>query len=151
MLSWLQNSIKNHKVQGIDCRINVVKPKFYSSSYQPEKASTLCTGALWLSILICRKLVVIGEWSSIFMALSNFWRRILYIAFNRDPFVFLNENLGHLTLIAEKQHLNYLPVGSISLHNLETFVTFVEPYLIILTSVRLERIYPCLLTYYDHI
>ena len=85
------------------------------------------------------------------MALSNFWRRILYIAFNRDQFVFLDENLGHLTIIAEKQHLNYLPVGSISLHNLETFVTFVEPYLIILMSVRLERIYPCLLTYYDHI
>ena len=37
------------------------------------------------------------------------------------------------------------------LNNLETFVTFVEPYLIILMSVRLKRIYPCLLTYYDHI
>ena len=65
--------------------------------------------------------------------------------------MFLNENVGHLTLIAEKQHLNYLPVVSISLHNLETVVTFVEPYLTILMSVRLERIYPCLLTYYDHI
>ena len=85
------------------------------------------------------------------MVLSNFWRQILYIAFNSDPFVFLNENLGHLTLIAEKYLLNYLPGGSISLHNLETFVTFVEPYLIILMSVRLERIYQCLLTYYDHI
>ena len=40
-------------------------------------------------------------------------------------FVFLNENLGHLTLIVEKQHLNYL---SISLYDLGTFVTFVEPY-----------------------
>ena len=85
------------------------------------------------------------------MVLSNFWRRILYIAFNRDTFVFLNENLGHLALIAEKQHLNYLPVSTISIHNLETFVTFDEPYLIILMSVRLERIYLCLLTYYDHI
>ena len=93
----------------------------------------------------------IGEWSSIFMVLSNFWQQILYIAFNRDPFVFLNENSGHLILIAEKQHLNLPSVGSNSLHNLETFVTFVEPYLIILISVRLERIYPCLLTYYDHI
>ena len=61
--------------------------------------------------------------------------------------MFLNENLGHLTLIVEKQHLNYLSVGSISLHNLGTFVTFVEPYLIILMQVRLERIYPYLLTY----
>ena len=79
------------------------------------------------------------------MVLSKFWRRNLYIAFNRDTFVFFNENLGHLTLIAEKkQHLNYLSVGSISLHNLETFVIFVEPYLIILMSVRLESIYPCL-------
>ena len=34
----------------------------------------------------------------------------------------------------EKQHRNYLSVGSISL------VTFVEPYFIILMSVRLERI-----------
>ena len=57
--------------------------------------------------------------------------------------MFFNENLGHLTLIVEKQHLNYLWVGRISLHNLETIVTFVEPYLIILMSVRLERIYPC--------
>ena len=63
--------------------------------------------------------------------------------------MFFDENLGHLTLIVEKQHLNYLSVGRISLHNLETIVTFVEPYLIILMSVRLERIYPCLLTYYD--
>ena len=63
--------------------------------------------------------------------------------------MFFNENLGHLTLIVEKQHLNYLSVGSISLHNLETIVTFVEPYLIILMSVRLERLYPCLFTYYD--
>ena len=63
--------------------------------------------------------------------------------------MFFNENLGHLSLIVEKQHLNYLSVGIISLHNLKTFVTFVEPYLIILKSVRLERIYPCLLTYND--
>ena len=63
--------------------------------------------------------------------------------------MFLNENLGHLTLIVESQHLNYLSVGSISLHNLGTFVTFVEPYLIILMSEQLERIFPCLLTYYD--
>ena len=61
----------------------------------------------------------------------------------------LNENLGHLTLIVEKQHLNYLSVGSISLHNLGTSVIFRESYLIILMSVRLERTYPCLLTYYD--
>ena len=83
------------------------------------------------------------------MVLSKFWRRILYIAFNKDTFVFLNENLGHLTFIVEKQHLNYLSVGSISLHNLGTFVNFVEPYLIILMSVRLKRIYSCLFTYYD--
>ena len=83
------------------------------------------------------------------MVLSQFWRRILYIAFNRDTFVFLDENLGHLTLIVENQHLNYLSVGIISLHNLGTFVSFAEPYLIILMSERLERIYPCLLTYYD--
>ena len=63
--------------------------------------------------------------------------------------MFLNENLGHLTLVVEKQHLKYLSAGSISLHNLGTFVAFVEPYLIILMSVRLERIYPCVLTYYD--
>ena len=63
--------------------------------------------------------------------------------------MFLNENLGHLTLIVENQHLNYLSVGSISLHNLGTFVTFAEQYLIILMSERLERIYPRLLTYYD--
>ena len=65
--------------------------------------------------------------------------------------MFLNENFGHLTLIVEKQNLNYLLVGSISLHYicLGTFVTYVEPCLIILMSVRLERIYPCLLTYYD--
>ena len=83
------------------------------------------------------------------MVLSKVWRRILYIAFNWDTFVFLNENLGNLTLVIEKQHLNYLSVGSISLHHLETSVTFVEPYLIILMSVRLERLYPCLLTYND--
>ena len=65
--------------------------------------------------------------------------------------MFLNENLGYLTLIVENQHLNYLSVGSISLHNLGNFVTFAEPYLIILMSERLERIYPCLLTYYDFI
>ena len=40
----------------------------------------------------------------------------------------------------------YLSVGSISLHNLGTFLTFVDPYLIILMSARLERIYPFLLT-----
>ena len=83
------------------------------------------------------------------MVFSKFWQWILYISFNMDTFVFLNENLGHLTLIVENQHLNYLSVGSISLHNLGTFVTFAEPYLIILLSERLERIYPCLLTYYD--
>ena len=38
----------------------------------------------------------------------------------------LEENLGRLTLIVEKQHLNYFSVGIISLHNLGTFVTFVE-------------------------
>ena len=65
--------------------------------------------------------------------------------------MFLNENLGHLTLTFFKQHLNYLLVGGISLHYLGTFVTFVEPYLMILKSVRLERIYQCLLTYYDRI
>ena len=83
------------------------------------------------------------------MVLGKFWTRILYIAFNRDPFVFLNENVGHLTLIVEKQHLNYLSVGSISLHNLGTLVTFVEPYLVILMSVRLEMNIPSLLTYYN--
>ena len=44
--------------------------------------------------------------------------------------MFLNENLGRLTLIIETQHLNYLSVGNISLHNLGSFVNFVEPYLI---------------------
>ena len=44
------------------------------------------------------------------MVLSKFWRRILYIAFNSDTFVFLNENLGHLALIVEKQYLK-LPLG----------------------------------------
>ena len=83
------------------------------------------------------------------MVLSKSRRQILYIEFNKDTFVFLNKNLGHLTLFVKKQHLNYLSVGSISLHNLGTFVTFVEPYWIILMSVRLERIYPCFLTYYD--
>ena len=83
------------------------------------------------------------------MVLNKFWRLILYIACNTDTFVFLNKNFGHLTLIVENQHLNYLSVGSISMHNLGTFVTFAEPYLIILMSERLERIYPCLLTYYD--
>ena len=63
--------------------------------------------------------------------------------------MFLNENLGHLAIVVENQHLNYFSVGSISLHNLGTFVTFAEPYLIILMSERLERIYPCLLSYYD--
>ena len=58
--------------------------------------------------------------------------------------MFLNENLGHLIRIVEKQRLNYLSVGSISLRNLGTFVTFVEPFLIILMSARLERIYACL-------
>ena len=62
------------------------------------------------------------------MVLSKFWRRILYIAFNRDTSVFLNENLGHLTLMVEKQHLHYHLVGVIFLHYLGTFVTFVEPY-----------------------
>ena len=85
------------------------------------------------------------------MVLCKFWRRILYIAFNRDTFVFLNENLGHLTRIFQKQHLNYLLVGGISLQYIGTLVTFVEPYLMILMSVRLERIYPCLLIYYDRI
>ena len=151
MLSWLQNSIKNHKIQGLECRIDVVKPRFHSSSYKPEKASTLSICALSLSILIRRKLVVCGKWSSNFMVLSKFWRRILYIEFNRDTFVFLNGNLGHWILIVEKQHLNNLSVGSISLHNLGTCGTFVEPYLIILMSVRLKRIYPCLLPYYDFI
>ena len=79
------------------------------------------------------------------MVLSKFWRRILYIVFNSDTLVFLNENLSNLTLIVEKQHLNYLSVGIISLHTLGTFVNFVEPYLIILMLVRT----PCLLTYYD--
>ena len=60
------------------------------------------------------------------MVLSKFWRRILYRAFNRDTYVFLNENFGHLTLIIEKQHLNYLSIGTISLHILGTFVTFVD-------------------------
>ena len=92
-----------------------------------------------------------GYWLVVehFYGLSKFWRRILYKALNRDTCVFLNENVGHLTLIVEKKHLNYLPVGSISLHNLGTFVTFVEPYLIILMSVRLDRICPCLLTYHN--
>ena len=83
------------------------------------------------------------------MVLNKFWRQILYTAFIWDTFVFFNENLGHLTLIVEKQNLNYLSIGRISLHNLGTSVNFVEPYLIILLSVWLERIYPCLLTYYD--
>ena len=78
-------------------------------------------------------------------------RRVFNEHFDPPKTMFLNENLGHLTLIGEKQHLNYLWVGSISLHNLGTFVTFVEPYLIILMLVRLERIYPCLLTYFDPI
>ena len=38
------------------------------------------------------------------MVLSKFWRRILYIAFNRDTFVFLNENLDHLTRIFKKNN-----------------------------------------------
>ena len=38
----------------------------------------------------------------------------------------LNENLDNLTLIVEKQHLNYLSVDSISLHILGTSVTFFE-------------------------
>ena len=82
------------------------------------------------------------------MVFSKLWRRILYIAINRDTLVFLNENLGHLTFIIQIQHLNNLSVGGISLHNLGTFVTFAEPYIILLMSERLER-YPCLLTCYN--
>ena len=80
------------------------------------------------------------------MVLSKFWLRILYIAFNRDNCVFLNESFVHLTPIVENPHPNNLSVGSISLHNLGTFVNFVKPYLIILMSVRLKRIYLCLLS-----
>ena len=65
-----------------------------------------------------------------FYGLKKILRQILYIAFNRDTFVFLNMNLGRLTLIIETQHLNYRSVDSISLHNLGTFVNFVESYLI---------------------
>ena len=39
--------------------------------------------------------------------------------------MFFDENLRHLTLIVEKQHLNYHSDGSISLHNLGDFVNFV--------------------------
>ena len=45
----------------------------------------------------------------------------------------------------------YLLVDGISLQYLGTFVNFVEPYEMILMWARLERIYPCLLTYYDRI
>ena len=38
------------------------------------------------------------------MVLSKLWRQILYITFNSDTFVFLNENLGHLTLILKKNN-----------------------------------------------
>ena len=38
-----------------------------------------------------------------FYGLKQFFlQRNLYIVFNMDTFVFLNENLGHLTLIIEK-------------------------------------------------
>ena len=40
-------------------------------------------------------------------------------------FVFLEREFGLLDLIVEKKHLNNPSVGSISLHNLGTFVTFV--------------------------
>ena len=52
--------------------------------------------------------------------------------------MFLNENLGHLTLIVEKQQLKYLSDGSISLHNLGTFVNFVDAYLISLTGKNIS-------------
>ena len=58
----------------------------------------------------------------------------------------IQQQKGLPTLSAD---LNYLSVVNISLHNLGTFDTFVEPTLIIMISVRLERIYPCLSTYYN--
>ena len=64
------------------------------------------------------------------MVLSKFLQQILYMVFNRDTFVSLNENFDSLTLIVETQHLNYLSVGCISQHNLGFFLKFVEPYLI---------------------
>ena len=64
----------------------------------------------------------------LFMVLSKFWRQILYMVFNRDTFVSLNENFGRLTLIIETQHLKYFSVGCISQHNLEFFLTFVESF-----------------------
>ena len=45
------------------------------------------------------------------MVSSNFWLWIIYIEFNRDTFVFLKENWGHLTLIVAKQHLSSLSAG----------------------------------------
>ena len=51
------------------------------------------------------------------MVLNNLWRQMFYIGFGSDTIVFLNENLGHLTLIVEKQHLNYVSVGRVSVHN----------------------------------
>ena len=51
--------------------------------------------------------------SGLWLVVEHFYglKQILYIAFNRDTFVFLNENLGNVTFIVEKQHLHHLSVG----------------------------------------
>ena len=103
-----------------------------------------------MSILIRRKLVVYGKLSSIFMVLSKFWRQILYIAFNRDTFVFLNENLGHLTLIFVKTTPK-LPFGRWCFPTI--FRNFWHICWTILNDfdVRQTRKNVSMLTYYDHI
>ena len=89
--------------------------------------------------------------SGLWLVVEHFYglKQILTAISLQGHICVLEENLGHFTLIVEKQLLNHLSVGSIFLHNLGTFVTLIEPYLIIIMSVRLERIYPCLLTYYN--
>ena len=83
------------------------------------------------------------------MVLSKFWRQILYIVFNKDTFVSLKENFGRLTLIVETQHLNYLSVGCISLHNIGFFLSFVEPYLINFDISPSQKNMSMFLTYHD--
>ena len=83
------------------------------------------------------------------MVLNKFLQRIFYIVFNRDTFVSLNENFGRLTLIVETQHLNYLSVGCIFLHNSGIFLTFVAPHLINFDVSPTQKNMSMFLTYYD--
>ena len=119
VLCCLENKIKSKTlhVRYIDCRVDMIKPKFYSLTKKNGKGINFVhrravMEKFYSSQTSCLGFLVEHSYRVEQLLTAHFLRNI-----KQGLFIILNGNLGQLTLVVEKQHLNYTSVAHISTQN----------------------------------